>query len=210
MGKSAMTFEATPEEVPPHALTAYRPVKRLFDITFCLALLPLVLPVMLIVAIAVWMDSPGPILFRQKRVGCQNRLFVIYKFRSMTWGTPDVAKSDLVKQHATVTRVGRIIRRTSLDELPQLFNVFRGDMSLVGPRPALHNQDDLIRMRTQLGVHMLTPGMTGLAQVNGREALGLGDKVAYDHEYLKNFGLVQDLRIVLRTVIVLFSAKGTF
>lgn len=185
-------------------------MKRLIDVVAAACLLMLLSPVMLVVAIVIAFESGMPVIFRQDRVGRFGRLFVIYKFRTMRQGTPDVAKSDLGAMRNQVTPLGRFLRRTSLDELPQLVNVLTGDMSLVGPRPALYNQHELNQMREEAGVHALRPGITGLAQVNGREELSLSEKVRLDATYLARQSLAFDLYILFRTVRVLFSPRGTY
>lgn len=166
------------------------------------------LPVFLAIAIAIRIDSPGPVLFRQRRSGRGSSEFTLLKFRSMAVGTPDLATHLVDPSRIRVTRVGAFIRRTSLDELPQLWNILRGDMSLVGPRPALYNQHDLIALRQQSGVDALRPGLTGWAQVNGRDEIPMEQKVAYDREYLERQSPGFDLAILWRTVTTLFTMRG--
>jgi len=173
-------------------------------------LLVLLAPLLLAVAIAIQLDSPGPALFRQRRIGRGTREFRIVKFRSMRLGTPDLASHLMGPGSPRVTRLGRWLRRASLDELPQLWNVLRGEMSLVGPRPALFNQYDLIAQRQRDGVDALRPGVTGWAQIHGRDDLPLERKVAYDREYLERWSPALDVQIVLRTVMTLFSARGVY
>ena len=187
----------------------YGAAKRAIDVAVSAATLVVLSPALALLAIAIRLDSPGPALFRQRRSGRGSREFVIYKFRTMKAGTPDLA-SHLIQQDAAsrVTRLGAFLRRTSLDELPQLINVLRGDMSLVGPRPALWNQDDLIELRRREGVDALRPGVTGWAQVNGRDELPVPDKVRYDAYYLAHAAFALDLRIVFRTVVVLVTGRG--
>ena len=166
-------------------------------------------PVLLAIAILVRLDSPGPALFRQRRSGQGSREFTMVKFRTMRAGTPDLATHLIGAEAASrVTTLGAFLRRSSLDELPQLWNVFTADMSLVGPRPALWNQDDLIAMRQERGIDALRPGVTGWAQINGRDAISMVEKVRADHEYLERMSLALDLSILLRTVGVLFTGKG--
>ncbi|MEO5989215.1 MAG: sugar transferase [Candidatus Eisenbacteria bacterium] len=165
-------------------------------------------PVLLAVGVAILWDSRGPVLFRQRRSGRGSSEFVLFKFRSMAEGTPDLATHLVDPGQIRVTRVGAFIRRTSLDELPQLWNILRGDMTLVGPRPALHNQYDLIALRQQAGVDALKPGLTGWAQVNGRDEIPMEQKVAYDREYLERFSPLFDLRILWRTATTLFTMRG--
>jgi O-antigen biosynthesis protein WbqP len=149
-------------------------------------------------------------MFRQWRIGANTTHFSIYKFRTMTVDTPDVATSELKDRNKSVTRVGRFLRRYSLDELPQLINVVRGEMSWIGPRPALYNQEELIEMRREAGIDALLPGLTGWAQVNGRDKLTLAEKVGFDTYYLENLSAGLDAQIVLRTFAVLVSAEGAF
>jgi len=183
-------------------------VKRLFDLVLALcAVLILFLPVVL-VAFAVRLTSVGPVLFRTQRVGKGNKLFTMYKFRTMRIETPQVATHLLKEPDQFLTPIGKFLRRTSLDELPQLINVLRGEMSLVGPRPALFNQDDLVALRTARGVDALTPGVTGWAQVNGRDELPIPEKVKLDEWYLKNRSLWLDLKIVGMTVFKVIRKDG--
>ena len=176
-------------------------VKRLFDLVLVLcAALFLLLPVVL-VALAVRITSKGPILYWSNRVGRHNILFKMPKFRSMRTGTPAVATHLLSNPDAYLTPIGSFLRKSSLDELPQLWSILKGDMSFVGPRPALFNQDDLIALRTQFGVHELVPGLTGWAQINGRDELPIPDKVALDVEYLRRKSFWFDLKIIGLTAI---------
>jgi O-antigen biosynthesis protein WbqP len=168
-------------------------MKRVFDIFLgCLAALILVVPV-LFVAIAVCVTSKGPVLYWSDRVGRNNVIFKMPKFRSMLVGTPAVATHLLGNAQLHLTPIGSFLRRSSLDELPQLWSILVGDMSWVGPRPALFNQTDLIEMRTQTGVHQLVPGVTGWAQVNGRDEIALTDKVRLDREYLQRQSFFFDI-----------------
>lgn len=175
-------------------------IKRTFDIAAsALGLLVFAIP-MAIIAIVIRLSSPGPALHWSSRVGRDNTVFKMPKFRTMRTGTPQVA-THLMNDPATwTTPVGRWLRRTSLDELPQLWSVLVGKMSIVGPRPALFNQDDLIALRTERGVHRLLPGVTGLAQVSGRDELPIPVKVSYDQQYCEQQSLLLDIRIILRTV----------
>ena len=183
-------------------------VKRLFDLVLALcAVLILFLPVVL-VAFAVRLTSVGPVLFRTQRVGKGNKLFTMYKFRTMRIETPQVATHLLKEPDQFLTPIGKFLRRTSLDELPQLINVVRGEMSLVGPRPALFNQDDLIALRTAGGVDALTPGITGWAQVNGRDELPIPEKVKLDEWYMRNRSFWLDLRILGMTVSKVIRKEG--
>jgi O-antigen biosynthesis protein WbqP len=183
-------------------------VKRLVDIAGSLAGLILLSPVLAAIALAVRLESPGPSLHWSKRVGRDNRIFGMPKFRTMRTGAPDVATHLLDRPDAWITPLGGFLRRTSLDELPQLWSVLTGQMSLVGPRPALFNQDDLVALRTEAGVHRLRPGLTGWAQINGRDELPIPQKVRLDAEYLERRSLAFDLRILLGTALAAVTAKG--
>ena len=175
-------------------------MKRIFDLLAALGLMLILAPLFIFVVLGVRLTSAGPVLFRTRRVGKNSRLFTMYKFRTMRIDTPQVATHLLKEPDQFLTPIGKLLRRTSLDELPQLINVLSGDMTLVGPRPALFNQDDLISMRTDRGVHQLTPGITGWAQVNGRDELPIPEKVKLDEWYLKNRSFWLDLKIVGMTV----------
>ena len=184
-------------------------VKRGADVVLSLLALICLSPVYLLVALAVKLTSPGPVLFRQKRVGRGGRLFTIYKFRTMRTDTPrDTATHLLQDPSRYITRVGAFLRRSSLDELPQFFNVLKGDMSIVGPRPALYNQDDLIAAREKAGVDAVRPGITGLAQINGRDELPIPVKVRYDREYVENLSLKMDARCFFGTIVSVLRAEG--
>ena len=183
-------------------------LKRSFDILVAVAGLTLGWPVLLALALAVRLDSPGPALHWSRRVGRNNRLFAMPKFRTMRTDTPDVATHLLEDPGRWVTPLGRFLRRSSLDELPQLWTVLIGEMSLVGPRPALFNQDDLVALRTQAGVDRLRPGVTGWAQVNGRDELPIPEKVRLDREYLERMSFGFDLRIIARTARAALSGRG--
>ena len=187
----------------------YPYIKRGADVILSLLALICLSPVYLIVALAVKLSSPGPVLFRQKRVGRGGRLFTIYKFRTMRTDTPrDTATHLLQDPSRYITRVGAFLRRSSLDELPQFFNVLKGDMSIVGPRPALYNQDDLIAAREKAGVDAVRPGITGLAQINGRDELPIPVKVRYDREYVENLSLKMDARCFFGTIWSVLRAEG--
>jgi O-antigen biosynthesis protein WbqP len=183
-------------------------VKRAVDILGALAGLTLLSPVLLAIALAVRLESPGPALHWSQRVGRYNRIFPMPKFRTMRTGAPDVATHLLSDPDQWITPLGRFLRRTSLDEIPQLWSVLKGDMSLVGPRPALFNQDDLVALRTAAGVEALRPGLTGWAQINGRDELPIPDKVKLDAEYLERMSLAFDLRIMAGTARAAFSGRG--
>ena len=168
---------------------------------FSLILLICLSPILLIVAIAIMVDDGFPILFRQKRVGQNNAHFWIYKFRTMKKDTPDIA-THLVKDGISLyTSIGPFLRKFSFDELPQLINILKGDMIFIGPRPALYNQDDLIELRSQTGVHTLMPGVTGWAQVNGRDDLAIPQKVELDVEYMRRKSFLFDAYILWLTIL---------
>ncbi len=188
-------------------LTIYD-MKRIFDIGLAVcALLILGVP-MLIVALAVKLTSRGQVLYWSDRVGLDNALFKMPKFRTMRTDTPAVATHLLADPDSFITPVGRFLRKSSLDELPQLFSILKGDMSFVGPRPALFNQDDLVKLRTSIGVHTITPGLTGWAQVNGRDELPIPVKVDFDEYYLKNRSIGLDLKILFITAFQALAGKG--
>jgi len=183
-------------------------VKRLFDLVLALcAAVVLALPVA-VVAVAVRLTSPGPALYWSDRVGRSNKIFKMPKFRSMRVGTPAVATHLLADAKSHLTPIGSFLRKSSLDELPQLWSILVGDMSFVGPRPALFNQHDLIALRTQHGVHELVPGLTGWAQVNGRDELPIPDKVKLDVEYLQRQSLWFDIRILWMTFVKVLRRDG--
>jgi O-antigen biosynthesis protein WbqP len=183
-------------------------MKRFVDLILLLiALIFLSIP-MLIVAIIVKLTSPGPIVFWSDRVGRYNRIFRMPKFRTMQVNTPNVATHLLVGAGSYLTPIGGFLRKSSLDELPQLWSVFIGDMSFVGPRPALYNQEDLIAMRTERGVEVLVPGITGWAQVNGRDELDLTEKVNLDTQYLQKRSTSFDFYILFLTVLKVFRREG--
>jgi O-antigen biosynthesis protein WbqP len=182
--------------------------KRALDIALVVpATLALLVP-FLVTALLVKFSSQGPIFFKSQRVGSHNSLFTMLKFRTMRVDTPVVATHQLGSAESWLTPVGGFLRKSSLDELPQLINVLAGHMSLVGPRPALFNQDDLIAGRTEEGVHRLTPGITGLAQVNGRDELSIEEKVLADAEYLATASFIGDMKILLATIIQVFLPRG--
>lgn len=183
-------------------------IKRLFDIVFACGWLVLLAAPMLVIALLVKCTSHGPVLYWSSRVGRDNRLFPMPKFRSMRTDTPVVATHLLTQSDRWITPIGRLLRETSLDELPQLWSILVGHMSFVGPRPALFNQQDLIAMRTAAHVHRLTPGLTGWAQINGRDELELSEKVRLDAEYLVRQSFRFDLAIIALTILKVFRREG--
>jgi O-antigen biosynthesis protein WbqP len=183
-------------------------MKRVFDFSVALVVATLLALPILAVALMVRLTSPGPILYWSDRVGRNNRIFKMPKFRSMQIGTPALATHLLENPDQWLTPIGSFIRKSSLDELPQLWSILKGDMSFVGPRPALFNQDDLISLRTHRGVCELTPGLTGWAQVNGRDELPISQKVQLDVEYLQRRSLGFDLKILWLTVLKVLGRDG--
>jgi len=183
-------------------------VKRLFDVVVALVCLPLLGVPIILTALAVKLSSPGPVLYWSDRVGRHNRLFRMPKFRSMRIDTPAVATHLLERPEQWLTPIGSFLRKSSLDELPQLWCILVGNMSFVGPRPALFNQEDLIALRTEMGVHSLLPGLTGWAQVNGRDELPVPLKVQMDTEYLQRRSFLFDLRILWMTALKVLARDG--
>jgi O-antigen biosynthesis protein WbqP len=183
-------------------------MKRIFDFALALSLLIFLLPVFVTVAILVTMTSPGPVLYWSDRVGHNNSIFRMPKFRTMRVDTPALATHLLSDPGKYLTPVGSFLRKTSLDELPQLWSIVKGNMSFVGPRPALFNQDDLISLRTQHGVSHLLPGLTGWAQINGRDELPIPEKVKLDVEYMTCRTFAMDLKIILLTFFKVLRRDG--
>ena len=183
-------------------------MKRIFDLLLAVAAAVVLVVPVLLVAVAVWLTSAGPALFWSDRVGQHNKLFKMPKFRSMRVGTPAVATHLLVDPKAHLTPIGGFLRNTSLDELPQLWNIFLGEMSFVGPRPALFNQHELVALRTQSGLHELLPGLTGWAQINGRDELLILEKVKLDVEYMHRQSLAFDIRILWLTFVKVLQRDG--
>lgn len=183
-------------------------MKRFFDIAFSVLLLCVLSPIALMLWLAISLTSPGPILYWSNRVGRYNHIFRMPKFRSMRIDTPAVATHLLENPSQWLTPIGAFLRKSSLDELPQLWSILKGDMSFVGPRPALFNQDDLIALRTARGVDQLVPGLTGWAQINGRDELPIPQKVALDEEYLHKQSLLFDLKILWLTALKVLARDG--
>lgn len=182
--------------------------KRVFDIFLALTVLLFALVPLLVVALIVRLTSKGPVVYWSDRVGRKNVIFKMPKFRTMKIDTPAVATHLLNNPEQYLTPVGSFLRKSSLDELPQLWSIVKGDMSFVGPRPALYNQEDLIALRTEHGVDSLVPGLTGWAQVNGRDELSIPDKVKLDVEYLKHQSLITDIKIILLTFMKVLKRDG--
>ncbi|NNM53035.1 MAG: sugar transferase [Pseudomonadales bacterium] len=183
-------------------------MKRVLDLAVAVPAMLLVLPLMIVLAILIKLTSPGPVLYWSCRIGRNNCRFRMPKFRSMRIHAPQLATHLLEQPEQWLTPIGSFLRRSSLDELPQLWCVITGSMSLVGPRPALFNQHDLIAMRTRAGVHELLPGITGWAQVNGRDDLPIPVKVAFDREYRERQGLGMDLQILFLTGVRVLGQRG--
>ena len=183
-------------------------VKRIIDILASFFAIIILMPLLVVVAIWISLDSRGPILFVQRRIGINDEEFLMYKFRTMFVGTPEVATDKLANSHQHITKLGYYLRKYSIDELPQLFNVLVGHMSLVGPRPALYNQYDLRQMRNEVEVHKIRPGITGWAQINGRDDIPLQEKVGLDLYYLQRQSLLLDIKILFMTVFSVYGGDG--
>lgn len=187
----------------------YCKIKRFLDFVIAaMGLMVLLLP-MAILALIIYLDDPGEVLFSQYRVGLNGKRFKLYKFRSMKKGTPKyLATAEMGDPQQYYTRVGKILRKLSLDEIPQLFNVIKGDMSLVGPRPLISDEYEMHAMRMRFGVYTTRPGITGLAQINGRDAVGPVDKIHFDVQYLQEFGFLTDAKILLSTLPKVLRKEG--
>lgn len=184
-------------------------IKRGIDVALSGLAIIILSPVLLVLCIAIKVDSRGPILFKQKRIGIHKTYFQIYKFRTMRTDTPkDMPTHLLADPEQYITKIGRFLRKTSLDELPQIFNIFKGEMSIVGPRPALWNQEDLIAERDKYGANDVPPGLTGWAQINGRDELEIPVKAKLDGEYVKKFGFGMDLRCFFGTFLSVLRGDG--
>ena len=183
-------------------------MKRVFDLAVGLFLFALLIIPMLLIAVAVLVTSFGPVLYWSDRVGQGNVIFKMPKFRTMQINTPVMATHKMTNPNEFLTPIGGFLRRNSLDELPQLFSILMGDMSFVGPRPALYNQDDLIALRAKYGVEAIVPGLTGWAQINGRDDLPIPEKVALDVEYMERQSFLFDLRILWMTFLKVIKRDG--
>ena len=187
----------------------YQCVKRGIDFLLSLLGVLILSPLLLILYAAIKLESRGPVLFKQKRVGLHKKYFMIYKFRTMRTDTPkDMPTHLLQNPDQYITKVGGFLRKTSLDELPQIFNILKGDMALIGPRPALWNQEDLIAERDKYGANDVLPGLTGWAQINGRDELEIPVKARFDGEYVKKKSFLFDLRCLLGTVFSVLKSDG--
>ncbi len=187
----------------------YLKTKRFLDFTLSLCGIIILLPIFFLISVSIKLDSPGPILFKQKRVGIHKRHFKILKFRTMRIDTPKDSPTHLLENpDYWITKVGRFLRKTSLDELPQIFNILKGDMSIVGPRPALWNQFDLIDERDKYGANDVPVGLTGWAQINGRDELEIPIKAKLDGEYVQKIGIKMDVRCFLGTIFKVLRSDG--
>ena len=180
----------------------------MFNRLFALIIFIILIPVFVSVALAIFIEDGFPILFTQKRVGINYTFFKIYKFRSMKKNTPNVATHLLTNPDQYLLKIGKFIRKTSLDELPNLINIIKGEMVFVGPRPALHNQDDLMTFRVATGVSKLKPGITGWAQINGRDEISIAQKVQLEQEYLCKKSILFDVEIIIKTITNVLFSKG--
>lgn len=184
-------------------------IKRMLDIFLSLLALIVLLPFWIIFAIIIKLESPGPILFKQKRIGKNKKNFMIYKFRTMRTDTPKDMPTHMLKNaESYITKFGNIMRKTSIDELPQIINILKGDMSIIGPRPALWNQEDLINERDKYNANDIRPGLTGWAQVNGRDELEIPIKAKFDGEYVEKMSLWFDVKIFFKTIINVLKHDG--
>lgn len=182
--------------------------KRVVDIIVSLCALIVLTPILIIISILIKTDSKGPVIFKQNRVGVNSKEFTIYKFRSMNVGAPEVASNSLKNYTNHVTAIGKFIRKTSLDELPQLINVMKGDMSLVGPRPVINSEVELLELRRKFGIDKALPGITGWAQVNGRDNMTLERKIYLENEYNQNRNFFFDIKILFMTLKKVISKDG--
>lgn len=183
--------------------------KRFFDIVLSTSLLVFLFPIFLLIILNIKIDSRGPIFHNSKRIGLKSKIFLMPKFRTMRVNTPNVATHKLKNPKKYITRFGYYLRKTSLDELPQLISVLNGKMSFVGPRPALFNQYDLIKMRKKKKIDSILPGITGLAQIKGRDKISIKKKVEYDYKYFKNCSFVQDVSIIIYTFLKMFKNNNS-
>ena len=183
--------------------------KRFFDIILSFFAIVLLLWLFIFISLAIVIDDPGPVFFKQRRVGKNKKLFNILKFRSMKMNTPHDTPTHMLKNpEQYITRVGKFLRKTSLDELPQIFNIFVGQMSIIGPRPALWNQDDLIAERDKYGANDIRPGLSGWAQINGRDELEIPIKASLDGEYVEKMSFIMDIKCIWGTVVSVFKQEG--
>ena len=179
----------------------YKIFKRAVDVIASLLAIIILFPLLIIVSIMIKLESKGPVIFKQVRAGLDSKPFYIYKFRSMKVETPNMATNEFTNSADYITKIGKIIRKTSIDEIPQLFNILKGDMSIVGPRPVILKEVDLIELRKDYNIDKILPGITGWAQINGRDNIGNEEKVRYDYEYLVNRSIEMDLHIIAKTAL---------
>tara|TARA_B100000941_G_C28200826_1_gene396727 strand:- start:27 stop:587 length:561 start_codon:yes stop_codon:yes gene_type:complete len=183
-------------------------MKRIFDLFFCIILIPIIFIPYFFICLIILIQNDGPILHWSKRIGRNNIIFLMPKFRTMKLNTPQLATHLLKNPNSHITFSGSFLRKTSLDELPQLYSVLIGRMSIVGPRPALYNQYDLIEIRRKKDIDQLKPGITGLAQINGRDELSIDQKVLFDYEYLLRNSIFFDIKIIIHTLLRVFTNKN--
>lgn len=204
--ENAITIDLS--NVANKASALYSISKRTMDIVSSLVWLILLSPLFLLVAILIKLDSKGPIIFKQIRIGKNSKPFYIYKFRSMKIDAPNLSTEEFINASDFTTKVGKFIRKTSIDELPQLVNILKGDMSIVGPRPVIEREVRLLEIRKECNVDSILPGITGLAQINGRDNIDDYEKVKYDFEYLSKRNLVLDIKIIINTVLKVAKSEG--
>ena len=204
--ENAITIDLS--NVANKASALYSISKRTMDIVSSLVGLILLSPLFLLVAILIKLDSKGPIIFKQIRIGKNSKPFYIYKFRSMKIDAPNLSTEEFINASDFTTKVGKFIRKTSIDELPQLVNILKGDMSIVGPRPVIEREVRLLEIRKECNVDSILPGITGLAQINGRDNIDDYEKVQYDFEYLSKRNLVLDIKIIINTVLKVAKSEG--
>lgn len=204
--ENAITIDLS--NVANKASALYSISKRTMDIVSSLVGLILLSPLFLLVAILIKLDSKGPIIFKQIRIGKNSKPFYIYKFRSMKIDAPNLSTEEFINASDFTTKVGKFIRKTSIDELPQLVNILKGDMSIVGPRPVIEREVRLLELRKECNVDSILPGITGLAQINGRDNIDDYEKLKYDFEYLSKRNLVLDIKIIINTVLKVTKSEG--
>ena len=204
--ENAITIDLS--NVANKASALYSISKRTMDIVSSFVGLILLSPLFLLVAILIKLDSKGPIIFKQIRIGKNSKPFYIYKFRSMKIDAPNLSTEEFINASDFTTKVGKFIRKTSIDELPQLVNILKGDMSIVGPRPVIEREVRLLELRKECNVDSILPGITGLAQINGRDNIDDYEKVKYDFEYLSKRNLVLDIKIIINTVLKVAKSEG--
>ena len=204
--ENAITIDLS--NVANKASALYSISKRTMDIVSSLVGLILLSPLFLLVAILIKLDSKGPIIFKQIRIGKNSKPFYIYKFRSMKIDAPNLSTEEFINASDFTTKVGKFIRKTSIDELPQLVNILKGDMSIVGPRPVIEREVRLLEIRKECNVDSILPGITGLAQINGRDHVDDYQKVKYDFEYLVKRNLVLDIKIIINTILKVIKSEG--